>query len=83
MTVLTDAYGRETGYTRKELVKALIDIAIGNSFDAQALETATMLSMTTTRDKFMLDRWIDGSQKGMDHIELQCFALRLSADLEE
>lgn len=65
---------------RTQVARELIATALGESYYAGALYAALDIPVLTPEERYCVMRWLDGHQCGMDHVELQSIALKISAD---
>jgi hypothetical protein len=63
-----------------EIARCLTATALGQAYYGDALDDATRLPILTDDERFVLYRWLDGSQVSNDTRELQMIAMRISCD---
>ena len=70
----------ETKYGPKQIARELIATALGKAYYGNALYVAKDIPVLTDEERWVIYRWLDGSQCGMDHVELQHIANKIAAD---
>lgn len=66
-------------YSLPQIAWELHYTASGDGFHGNALRVAKDIPGVTDEDRALLDRYATGMNRGTDHVELQCLALRISA----
>lgn len=67
-------------YGPKQIAKELMATALGKAYYGNALYVAKDIPVLTDEERFVLLRWLDGSQCGTDWRELQLIAHKISCD---
>lgn len=67
-------------YDKKQIARELIDTALGKAYYGSALYAAKDIPVLTDEERLVVLRYLEGAQCGMDYIELQCIAHKISAD---
>lgn len=62
-------------YDSDSLAKILDDVALGNTYSADALLAAKRHPVSTHNDRCMADRWLWGNQTASDALNLQQLAI--------
>ena len=67
-------------YGPKQIAKELIATALGVAYHGNALYVAKDIPVLTDEERHVILRYLDGSQCGTDHIELQHIAHKIASD---
>ena len=72
----TDKYGP------KQIAQELMATALGQAYYGNALYVAKDIPLLTDEERWVLCRWLDGTQCETDGFELQRVALKIAVDVE-
>lgn len=67
-------------YSPKQIARELMATALGEAYHGNALYVAKDIPVLTDEERWVLLRWLDGSQCGSDWRELQMIAQKVAAD---
>jgi len=67
-------------YDKDKIAKELTETALGKAYHGNALYVAQGIPVITEDDKWVLQRWLDGSQVASDTWRLQELAMRIECD---
>lgn len=69
-------------YNLNQIAKELSKTALGESYYGSALYAVKDLPCLTDKERWMVSRWLNGSQCVCDSFDLQRLAIRLVADCQ-
>jgi len=69
-----------TSYDKHRIAKELTETALGNAYHGNALRVAKDTLVLTSEERWVIQRWLSGSECKNDYIELQHIANRIIAD---
>jgi hypothetical protein len=67
-------------YDTKQIAQELMDTALGKAYYGNALYAAKDIPVLNDDERWVLFRWLDGSQCGDDWRELQMIAHKVACD---
>ena len=67
-------------YGPKQIARELIATALGQAYYGNALYVAQDIPVLTDEERWVIYRWLEGTQCGTDHVELQHIANKIAAD---
>lgn len=67
-------------YDTKQISRELRATALGEAYHGNALYVAQDIPVLTLEERFCIYRWLDGTQCGTDHVELQHIANKIYCD---
>jgi hypothetical protein len=65
-------------YNAAQIARELTDTALGNAYYGNALYVAKDIPSLTEPERHCVLRWLEGAQRGTDHVELQSIANKIS-----
>lgn len=66
-------------YDTQQIAKELTDTALGRAYYGSALLAAKDMPLLTDEERQVVLRYLDGAQRGTDHVALQDIANRIAA----
>jgi len=66
--------------SHNQIAKKLIETALGRAYYGDALNAAKAIPILTDEERWVIQRYLEGTQCSTDHVELQQIAYRIIAD---
>lgn len=67
-------------YDKYQIAKELIATALNEAYHGNALYVAKDIPVLTDEERWCIFRYLEGSECGTDHVELQHIAHKIAAD---